>query len=293
LLTGDYFFLEEVYFWASWSAASTNFTNVFFYGRGPTGDTGGIYDEVRGDGWTLRGRAQAAWLAPDASPEKQYFTRLTNDAIAIWEGVLNLAGTSFTGNANWTWGRNKGVERFYPYKPANAHGVPIPPLGFWEEGHPVFPDDVNVDYSAASWETSSWMHYFLVYGLGRAKELGFATDKLLTWASRVVVNQITDPNYNPYLAYSYQTPTVKRADETWFNSWAETRNAFRPDYDPLVDLPYLMANETNHAYIFIGMTAASYCKNEPNGAAAWTFMQNNVVNAPALNDNPKWAVLPR
>src|SRR5262249_28373135 len=100
-LTGDYFYLEELYFWAAWRAASTNWTNAYPYGRGPTGDTGGIYDEVRGDAWTLRNRAQTAFLAPDGIPEKTYFTRLTNDAIAVWEGTLNLTGTAFQGNASW------------------------------------------------------------------------------------------------------------------------------------------------------------------------------------------------
>ena len=88
LLTGDPWYLEELYNWAGFAAFSGNGTaTVYNFGRGPTGAEGGISDETRGLGWVLRSRAETAFIAPDADPEKAYFTYLVNDALARWEGV--------------------------------------------------------------------------------------------------------------------------------------------------------------------------------------------------------------
>ncbi len=286
-LTGDYFYLEELYFWAAWSAVSTNWTNAFFYGRGPTGDTGGIYDEVRGDAWTLRNRAQTAYLAPDGTPEKTYFTRLTNDAIAVWEGTLNLTGTAFQGNANWNWGNSMAVKKY------GSHGYPaVPPLCFWEEGNVVPSWSAEVDPAMAAYRTPPWQHFYLVYAFGRAKELGFPTGAILSWLGPFMTGQLTNPNYNPYLIAAYQMPTVKAADNFYFNSWPEEQNGFLNSYNPQTDFNNYL-NDPNHGYVFIALPAVAMIAGEPGGAAAWQFMQQQVLTAPLLNDNPKWVIVPR
>ena len=45
--------------------------------------------------WTLRGRVEAAF----AAPEKSYLTYMTNDAISNWEGGDGITRTPFDGNA--------------------------------------------------------------------------------------------------------------------------------------------------------------------------------------------------
>jgi len=67
LATGDLFFLEETYFWASYALLSYN-----------PGYREGIFNDgqMRGKAWGLRLGLMAALIAPDADPEKEYFTRL-------------------------------------------------------------------------------------------------------------------------------------------------------------------------------------------------------------------------
>ncbi len=288
-LTGDYFFLEEMNFWASWSAASANFTNAYWWGRGPTGDTGGIIDEVRGDGWILRNRAQAAFLNPDGSPEKNYFTRLTHDAIAVWEGTLGLTGTPNEGTPNYVWGATTARKKFSDKMP---HPTELPPLGYWEEGHAVGSWSEIVDYNKAEIEASPWMHFILVYGLGRAKELGFSTGPVLGYASKVVNRSLTNTNYNPYLTTAYQMPTVKRVDDAFYASYLDERKSYLATFDPMPGF-YEQLQDGNHGYAFLLMAATAMTRREAAGSQAWSFVQQNIQPAAALHDNPKWAILPR
>lgn len=287
LLTGDYFYLEEMYFWAAWSAASTNFTDAFFYGRGPTGDTGGIYDEVRGDAWTLRNRVHTAFFAPDGTAEKDYFTRLTNDAIAIWEGTVGITGTPFQGNANWNWGNTKAVLKYGP------HGPPaVPLLRFWDEGSHAPSWSTDVDPAKATNRTQPWMINFLIYAFGRAKELGYPTGPLLSWTAPMVINQLTSADYNPYLSASFMMPTVQASDNKYFGTWVDERGGFLASYNAQQDFTNHL-NDANHGYTMICMTAAAMAAAEPGGSQAWAFIQQQVLPASSLNDNPKWAILPR
>lgn len=285
-LTGDYFYLEEMYFWASWGAAYTSFGTDVFWGRGPTSDTGGIQGEVRGDAWLFRNRVQAAFLAPDGSPEKNYFTKLTNDAIAIWEGTIGLTATPNQGNANWTWGQTYAALKY------GSHGAPsIPPLRFWEEGGTVPGWSEDVDPTKASNRTPHWQHAFLLYSLGNAKNLGFATGGLLSWLSQLTIGQLTDPGYNPYMVAAYQMPSVRLLDNCFYGLWPDNKLGFFASYNAQQEFMNQLA-DANHGYPFIAMTGAAYAANEPGGSAAWAFMQQQVLSAPSLNNNPKWLILP-
>ncbi len=86
ILTGDPWYLDEMFTWVAVAAATPNYSG----GRGPTGAYGGFSGSVRAEAWTARNRAEAAFAAPDAAPEKAFFTYLTNDMLALWEGSSEL-----------------------------------------------------------------------------------------------------------------------------------------------------------------------------------------------------------
>jgi hypothetical protein len=66
VVTGDYFFLEETYFWAGYVVLSEN----------PGYSKGTIYNgQLRGCAWGLRTVALAAGIAPDGDPEKEGFAK--------------------------------------------------------------------------------------------------------------------------------------------------------------------------------------------------------------------------
>lgn len=287
LLTGDYFYLEEMYFWAGWGAAYTSPGTDVYWGRGPTPDTGGIQGEVRGDAWLFRNRVNAAFLAPDGTPEKNYFTKLTNDAIAIWEGTVGITGTPNQGNANWNWGNTVAVQKY------GSHGVPtIPPLRYWEEGGTVPSWSEDVDPAIASNRTPHWQHAFLIYAFGNAKSLGFATNSLLSWLAPITIGQLTDSGYDPYLVGAYQMPSVRRLDNCFYGLWPDSRAGFFSSYNAQADFTNQLS-DPNHGYPFIALTATAAVANEPGGSAAWSFIQQQVLTASSLNNNPKWCILPQ
>jgi hypothetical protein len=287
LLSGDYFYLEEMYFWAAWSAAHTSPGTDVYWGRGPTGATGGINGEVRSDAWIFRNRAETAFLAPDSTPEKNYFTKLTNDAIAIWEGTLGLTGTPNQGNSNWNWGNTIAAQKY------GSHGVPsIPTLRFWEEGGTVPSWSEDVDPAKANNRTPHWQHAFLLYSFGKAKNLGFATGGLLSWLSQLTIGQLTDPGFDPYLVSAYQMPSIRKSDNCYYTLWPDDRTGFFTSYNAQADFTNQLS-DANHGYPFIALTATAMAANEPGGSAAWAFIQQQVLPTPSLNSNPKWLILPQ
>jgi len=67
LLTGDYYFLEELQFWATSNTLETD--------PGNRGYEKGLvnWQQVRGQAWSLRTLGHAAYITPDSHPLKDYF----------------------------------------------------------------------------------------------------------------------------------------------------------------------------------------------------------------------------
>ena len=97
LITGDYYYLEELLFWANWNLiAFAPSYREFEKGLLKSG-------QVRAQAWTLRTLAQAAAIAPDSHPLKRYFVdrvqanlawyneRFSNNSDANKLGVLATA----------------------------------------------------------------------------------------------------------------------------------------------------------------------------------------------------------
>jgi hypothetical protein len=290
LLTGDYWYLEEMLFWASWGAAYPNgaATNSGC-GRGPTGAEGGlpgmICASMRAQAWVLRNRAHAAALTPDDMPEKAYFTQLLEDVVAIWEGSRGITDTPFRGNAAWEWGRT--VDRKSAFR-----GDELPPLRSWERGNGAFVQG-PLERSRAAGAISTWEQHFLTFALGRARELGFPTGRLLSWIAPHLIGQVTAPGADPYLIGANRTPTVRR-DGEYFTDWAEVRRAYAPDFDSRRYFADRLRNK-DHGYSIVAIAAGAMIAGEPGGQAAWDWIRVHALDLVAreLDHNPKWAILPR
>ena len=281
LLSGDYWYLEELWFWASWTTGESNGAAVTNgeYGRGPTGAEGVITGQVRGQAWTLRTRINAANMSPDDSDEKDLWENLIDDALAAWEGKHNITGTSYYNNSCWQWGRD--------YIRASEG---VPPLHYWDKGGSEFLQD-PVNTSVTSEAASTWEQNFMMYSLGRAKELGYASDSLVAYLAYNINSVLTNNDYNPYLIEAYRTPTIKVSDSDYFQTWADEMTGYTSAAQ--TDSTFNTINDAQHGYCFIALTAVSYTANEENGNDAWNFMETNVLPASALDDNPKWAIVAR
>jgi hypothetical protein len=64
LVTGDYYYLEELQFWAMWDTFMDN-PNYREHGKGLV-----INDQVRGQAWNMRTLSEAAYITPDNDPLK-------------------------------------------------------------------------------------------------------------------------------------------------------------------------------------------------------------------------------
>lgn len=78
LLTGEYFYLEELQFWAAWNPLGTDPSNS---GRGL-----GLlrWHQVRGQAWALRTLGHAAYATPDAHPLKAYFLKQLDNNLQFY-----------------------------------------------------------------------------------------------------------------------------------------------------------------------------------------------------------------
>lgn len=135
-LTGDFWYLEELWFWASWSISDPNGAGFSYtYGRGPTGAEGGIAGQVRAQAWALRTRVNAYYVTPDDAPEQEYFKTMTEDAIAAEEGARNLTDSPYFGTPVWNWANN---IRFKPGGNLGSADASLPTLHQWIPGDPSF-----------------------------------------------------------------------------------------------------------------------------------------------------------
>ncbi len=72
LVTGDYYYLEELQFWGMWDTFMTN-PGYRDAGKGLVKS-----DQVRGQAWSLRTLGEAAYISPDNDPLKAQFATFVN-----------------------------------------------------------------------------------------------------------------------------------------------------------------------------------------------------------------------
>jgi hypothetical protein len=96
LVTGDYYHLEELQFWANWD---------LFYGPADFhGYSKGLvsWDQVRGQAWALRTLAHAAYATPDNHPLKSYFLEKLDNNIEYYnKNWLNWNPLGYIANQAW------------------------------------------------------------------------------------------------------------------------------------------------------------------------------------------------
>jgi len=98
LITGDYYYLEEMQFWAMWNSFSSN-PGYRDFGKG-------LYksDQIRGQAWSMRTAAEVAYITPDADPLKATFTNILNNNLDFYNtnytnGSANNLGALTDGHA--------------------------------------------------------------------------------------------------------------------------------------------------------------------------------------------------
>jgi hypothetical protein len=78
LVTGDYYYLEELQFWASANPLGTA-PGYAGYGQGLV-----RWQQLRGQAWSLRTLGHVAYITPDASPMKAYFAKQLDNNLEFY-----------------------------------------------------------------------------------------------------------------------------------------------------------------------------------------------------------------
>jgi len=81
LLTGDYYYLEELQFWAMY--------NVFSSNPGYRENRKGLLkpEQVRGQAWSLRTLGEAAYITPDTHPLKRHFQEILDNNLSWYNAT--------------------------------------------------------------------------------------------------------------------------------------------------------------------------------------------------------------
>ncbi|MCC2973026.1 hypothetical protein [Massilia sp. IC2-476] len=187
LVTGDYYYLEELQFWGMYSAFVDN---PYFRGfeKGLV-----IPDQVRGQAWSLRTLAEAAYITPDSHPLKSHFTTFVNNNLD-WFNNTYTTGAA-TGNA----------------------------LGVITNGYSIVYDEGT--------GLAPWQDDFFTSAVGHAAELGFTkAENLLRWKVKFPIARMVGQGACWIGAANYTMKVRDSANSPIYATIGEVFKKSSPDY---------------------------------------------------------------
>lgn len=289
LLTGDFYYLEELHFWG-------NYCLYTFNPGYRMGEQGLVKnDQVRGQGWTLRTLAEAAYITPDQHPSKAAF-KYWVDCNFAWY------------NANYTDAPATPGIKTASYDPAFNNS-----LGLIANG-PFGAYDVagGVDNGMAP-----WMDDFFTSAVGHAAELGFTeAARLLKWKAKFQIGRMVAPGYDYIDAAVYALKVRDTATSPLYQTLRECHAKTFPD---MVDLPFGSQARLDSMNARRELPSSPFVLNEmpryasiptgypsnlqpalamavdsglEGGSQAWSLFENRAVK-PNYGTAPQFAIVPR
>ena len=258
LLTGDYYYLEEMYFWANWCMLIQNAA----YRQKEKGLI--APDQTRGEAWALRQLVDAAKIAPDGHHEKKYFDSKVKS----------------------------NLQYYYSF----VEGPDATPLGTYTLGASDAYVRGRSPQERQKWLTlAPWQQNFLAWSLDHAFRAGYTTAaKPRDYFTRVQVGVLTHPNvYDTRYAASYFLVIGERIDgnKRYYTTWKELfEKSFRvvsPDTKPgLGGLDY----GSSYAYIARAVLLNGVRNKAPGAREALKVLESNLPNQlNVLSGDPTWA----
>lgn len=264
LVTGDYYYLEELQFWAMW--------NVFSHNPGYRQNVKGLLqgDQVRGQAWSLRTLAEAAYITPDNDRLKGHFNQI----------VAN--------NLDW-------YNQTYTNNPAaNALGVIVNGYAI------VYTSNTGL---------APWQDDFFTAAVGRTAELGFTqAQPLLAWKAKFPVARMTGAGacwidgsiYSMKVRDSATSPIYATIAQAYKASHTDIFNTLACASPEMATALKLKVGEmTNYSSYVAGapsnmQPALAYSADALGaaGQAAWTVFMNRSVK-PNYAIGPQFAIVPR
>jgi hypothetical protein len=264
LLTGDHYQLEELQFWAAFV--------IFQHNPGYRQFAKGLVkgDQVRGQAWSLRTLADAAYISPDDHPLKQQFMTLLDN------------------NLEW-------FNATYVNDPA-ANG-----FGMIVNGYAL---GYNGNRGLAPWQDD-----FFTQAIGHIYELGFEKARpLLAWKAKFTIGRMTDPGFCWIVAGAYSLNVRDSATSPFYTSMAQAyQGTFASDFTSLAcgsaemakNLGLAVGEMTGYASSPMGypsnmQPALAYAamSGARGGAEAWRIFINRPIK-PSYTESPQFGIVPR
>ncbi|MGX4641034.1 RIFT barrel domain-containing protein [Massilia sp. SYSU DXS3249] len=264
LVTGDHYYLEELQFWSMW--------NVFSSNPGYRSNIKGLLhrNQVRGQAWSLRSVAEAAYITPDSDRLKGHFNQiLTNN--------LDYYTSHFT---------NGGAG-------ANALGVITTGSAI------VYSSELGV---------APWQDDFFTSALGHTAELGFTKAlPLLQWKATFPIERMIGDGTCWVGSAMYKMNVRPTSTSPLYTTIAEAFKASSPDYVTLAcgsaemaaSLDIKIGEMSGYATSVMGypanmQPALAYAATfaGARGAAAWAKFEARPVK-PDYSKGAQFAIRPR
>lgn len=298
MLTGEYYYLEELQFWAGFNLLYTN----PWYRRKEQGIL--RRRQVREEAWVLRSLGQVAYISPDTDANKEYFNQIVNNNL---EYLYNL----YVAKVETDRDSDKVISRL-GYEP----GPLIDTFG-------VRTGEYALVYHKGT-GPGVWQDDFHTWSIGFLRDLGFAkAAEVLDKRARFSVERMVDPGYCWMLA-SVQNglKLMQRNDSglaTLFGSFAEvfekttaidlSQSPCATEAFAIKASAYAQLDDTyetlkpgqmiGYAHSTEGFPtnlrlalAAAVDSNYPKADRAWQQWQDQLVK-PDYSEGPQMAVMPR
>jgi hypothetical protein len=326
LITGDWYFLEELYFYAANALAASD-AGFCTWCRGGSFGYLTYAVQTRGQAWGLRDLAHAAFMAPDGSAERAYFNEKLNANIEIEEGQQGVTNGAFPpsdpacsgyaagpGANKWCYGRVTVATN--PDKGNRLKNT----LNFPNWGNSYTNcNDGRLNQSGDSYacvnSNAPWQMHYKFNVLGHIQELGFPIGALNQALFRFLLHMVEDPAFNPWLSGTYIMPIVQKSTNDYYQTWGDLLRGFSTsyvcdgvNYNPRTYQGWIEncgssgsgdTNVSSPGYPHIAKAAASYLAGfnitdgSLRGSDAWNWMVANVGSQNLVGMNPQYALLPR
>lgn len=289
MLTGDFWLLEQMWFWSSWNSFTGAIGGAPRHdSRGPNPWSAGIVDQTRGEAWGLRTRATTAFLSPDDSDEKRYFWRVTVEALTMWEGTRSMP-SSYKSSQEYQWGQTIGASRYLIYGNRNAV-----PLNHWDFGNDRAVVSSGFDGKTVKAAISPWQQHFLIVAIGRAGDMGFDVSNLLRWNATYFESTFTSGvKAAPWLLGGYAYPLVDSLSGSYYPTWGATIAAMGTVADRAESDFRTNLTSIDSGYGHFASAASAYLSPFYSSRVAENFFRDNVRKVSDYSSNPKWAMVPR
>jgi hypothetical protein len=264
LVTGDYYYLEELQFWAMWNQFETN--------PGYRQNIKGLLssEQVRGQAWSLRTLAEAAYITPDSDRLKSHFAQI------------------LTSNLDW-------------YNDTYTNNVSANKLGVIVNGYAMGYNDGK--------GMAPWMDDFFTSAVSHAFELGFEkANPLLLWKAKFPVDRMTAPGVCWIEGSIYTLNIRDSATSPFYTTMAEAYKAsVTADFLALPcagpEMAASMGLKVGEMYGYSGATSGYPSNMQPAlaaaadalgtaGKTAWALFMSRSVK-PDYRTAPQFAIVPR